>query len=90
MSLRNILILGICAMSMGGCVTFDKAATKLGVNFWSQKDKKAPCKPMVSLNEEIHCVGLPLEKPSGDEVLKLRGRYTVQNGVMIGAIQATP
>lgn len=92
MSIRNILILSLCAVSLGGCASLDKAATKLGVNFWSQKAEKAPCKPLASLNEDIdiHCIGVPLEKPSKDERLKLRGRYTVENGIILSPIQVAP
>lgn len=90
MSIRNILILGICASSVGGCASLNKTASDLGVNFWSQKAKKAPCKSVASLSDEVECVGLPLEKPSEDEVIKLRGRYTVENGVIVGPIQAAP
>ena len=90
MSLRNVLILAICASSLGGCASLNKTATDLGINFWSKTAKKVPCKAVAALTEEVECVGLPLEKPSEEEIIKLRGRYTVENGVIVGPIQVAP
>ena len=79
MSLRNVLVLAICASSLAGCASLNKTASDLGINFWTKSAKKAPCKSVASLAEEVECVGLPLEKPSEEEIIKLRGRYTVEN-----------
>jgi len=91
MSVRNIVILSFCATSLAGCASLSQTATDLGVNFWSQSAaKKAPCKSVASLAEDVECVGLPIEKPSEDEIIELRGRYTVENGVITAPIHVAP
>lgn len=90
MSIRNILILGVCASSLAGCASLNKTASDLGVNFWSRTAKKAPCKSVASLTEEVNCEGVSIDKPSEDEIIKLRGRYIVENGVIFGPVQAAP
>jgi len=89
---QNILILSILAVSLSGCTGFNSTASKLGVNFWKAGPKKAPCKSVASLetDTDVVCVGIPVEKPSDAELIELRGRYKVENGVIKAPIAAAP
>lgn len=95
MPIRNMLIVALCGASLGGCTSLNDTASKMGVNFWSKTAKKAPCKSLASANEQIssddiYCVGVPLDKPSESEIIELRGRYIVENGIIVSPIQAAP
>lgn len=60
---------------LGGCSSFNSAADYLGVNFWTKKAKKAPCKLVSISSSDIPCYGEKIPKP-GDEVIHtLRGLY---------------
>lgn len=90
MRIRYILISGIAVTTLSGCQSMNQLATDFGVNFWTYAPKKAPCLAVASLEDEVPCVGTPLEAPSDEEILELRGRYKVENGVLVGPIEAAP
>ncbi len=90
MQIRHILIAGLAITTLSGCQSVNELATGLGVNFWSYSPKKAPCLPVASAEDDIYCVGIPIDAPTEEEILKLRGRYQVENGVLIGPIEAAP
>ena len=82
MSKQILPIVLIVSFALGGCTTLNQAAAKLKLDFWNTKVTKAPCKLQASNSEEFNCTGVPIQKPNEDEILKLRGRYIVENGVI--------
>lgn len=75
---KSIFILFVfsCA-SLSGCASFNTAADQLGVNFWSHKAKKAPCKVASISKLDEPCVGVQIPEPDEELILKLRGRYAL-------------
>jgi len=77
---KAILIIPVAAIMLTGCSSINKVTHDIGINFWSKTSKKAPCKVVNNLESEaseLPCIGTILPKPTEEEALKLRGRYTI-------------
>ena len=75
---KNITTITIitAVLTLSGCSSLNATAEKLGVNFWSKKTLKAPCKVASLESDGVFCVGVPLQKPDDAELLTLRGLYS--------------
>jgi len=77
---KTLLTVFLSTLMLGGCSTINKVADDIGVNFWSKSAKKAPCKSVLALPDKDSnqpCITKSLPAPNDDEILKLRGRYTI-------------
>lgn len=76
MAKKSIIILLIFSCSaLSGCASFNSVADHIGVNFWSHKTKKSPCKVASVSDIDLPCVGTKIMKPDEEYILKLRGSY---------------
>jgi len=80
--IKKVISIVTIGLMLTGCSSINKFTSDLGVNFWSSEQRKAPC--MVAFETtsadavlELPCETEPLEKPTENEIIELRGRYEV-------------